>query len=81
MKLSNEIKNFSGMGCFNDGEDNHYKNREYCRDINCLTQSMIVSASSKEEKETAKNICREHCSAYDFHKWLKENDYIIRGKK
>lgn len=55
-----------------------YKSREYCESINCPVQSVIY----KEDEDSfnynkAKEFCRDDCKAYDFHKWLGENNYQI----
>ena len=52
-----------------------YKSRKFCKDINCLSQRCIDG--NLNSKEIAKRHCREHCKAYQFHKWLKDNGYKI----
>lgn len=77
LKLSTEIEEFSGMGCFDDGIKDTYESREYCRDIECKIQK-IIDDPEKDLNKQAKKYCRDICDAYKFHQWLKENDYEIR---
>lgn len=55
-----------------------YGNREYCKNIKCPIQ--IVIKDKPYKADLTKEICRNECKAYDFHKWLEKNNYkIIKG--
>lgn len=55
-----------------------YKSREFCRDIDCFVQKGLDREEIDEfTKEIGKRHCKENCKAYEFHQWLKENDYEI----
>ena len=62
--------------------ENEYQSREFCKDSNCHMQIKIENITEESGKEVLKEEhCREHCKAYQFHQWLKENDYkIVKGE-
>jgi endogenous inhibitor of DNA gyrase (YacG/DUF329 family) len=63
-----------------------YKNREYCKDVECDIQDLIDNGNGTElskelSKVFAKPFCKNQCEAYKFHKWLQEHDYkIVKAK-
>ena len=67
-----------------------YQSREFCRDTICHQQidldylknvdSRPKSIIESEIKYIKDEYC-QHCKAYQFHQWLKENGYkIMKGK-
>lgn len=54
-----------------------YQSREFCKDTKCPIQHLLDNAEDKMDVEFAKEYCHNDCSAYDFHKWLEENNYSI----
>ena len=52
-----------------------YKSREYCRNVDCVYQ--IAYDNGEIQKEALKEKHCSHCGAYQFHKWLQNNDYKI----
>lgn len=53
-----------------------YESRQYCKAIMCSTQAQMDT--DPENRECIKAfVCRSKCDAYRFHKWLKDNGYVI----
>lgn len=54
-----------------------YQSREFCKDTNCPIQHLLDNAEDEMDTDFAKTFCHNDCSAYDFHKWLDDNNYSI----
>lgn len=61
-----------------------YTKRSFCNDIRCPVQMELNmhEPGSKKYEEIRKR-CRENClhTAWEFHHWLTERDYIILREK
>lgn len=55
-----------------------YQSREFCRSIKCSVQQNIDNGVLT--KDQLRRVCQK-CKAYEFHQWLKENNYSIIQKE
>ncbi|MBU2560827.1 MAG: hypothetical protein KKD17_00895 [Nanoarchaeota archaeon] len=63
------------------GEE-HYKSREFCRDIGCeVQQELDRHERGSKMYEQAKQECRGNCkeTRQTFLMWLRENEYALRN--
>ena len=60
-----------------------YESREYCKESGCNIQRLLddPSVDNDLKKQLKEDVCKEQCSAYDFHQYLQDNGYAIVKKK
>lgn len=57
-----------------------YKSREFCNDVKCPVQVELNSSEKDSgEYEKIRQTCKVKCryTAWQFHHWLIEKDYLI----